>query len=337
MAKNIDIGADLEDLEKGLIEVTAKDDRERAAGELVAVCLELVPRYPQLSVFLEYFGQWKQKHGDPLDSPQRFKDLVRNYTVRRLKVVKPQSFNMDLAGIKAAIRELIRRSVGTLSAANRYYLEEMLKAPPFKLARPASRAVEEEKYLEPEEVQALIAGCSPRIGLIVEALWQTGLRISELAGAKWSDLAPTPNGHHKLEVRGKGNKIRKVKIGAELIDRIRDVFAGGTWILEHSGKPYNTTYIWRRVRHYGERVLGRRVGPHTLRHSFATAMIDRTGNIKAVSRYLGHSDVSTTLAMYFHKAELPEEDLAELWSAVRGGPEEPARRPSRVEQLELDQ
>jgi integrase/recombinase XerD len=112
---------------------------------------------------------------------------------------------------------------------------------------------------------------------------------------------------------GKGNKERVLKLPAELVDRCRETFGGSQWLLETSGgRPYRREYVSNQIKRAGERVLGRHISAHTLRHSFASLKIARTGKIKAVSEYLGHSTTSITLDMYVHES-LDMNDLSAGW------------------------
>ena len=111
------------------------------------------------------------------------------------------------------------------------------------------------------------------------------------------------NGGVDIEVTGKGGKARKVRIACSLFDRLRKTFNGTTYLFETSkGNPYPRTYVTEMIERASKRSLGRMVGAHALRHSFATAMIAKTGKVQAVSEYLGHADPATTLRFYTHEA-----------------------------------
>ena len=94
-----------------------------------------------------------------------------------------------------------------------------------------------------------------------------------------------------------------------LIERIKRELAGAEFLFERpDGRPYKRSAVSMAIHRHGLRVLQRQISPHTLRHSFATLRIRKTGKIEAVSRYLGHSSTAITLDMYVHE-DLSMEEL----------------------------
>ena len=96
-----------------------------------------------------------------------------------------------------------------------------------------------------------------------------------------------------------------------LVQRILDNFAGCVFLFEHAGKTYNRVYVTDRIKLAGRLILGKNISAHTFRHSFATEKLKQTKNLKGVSKYLGHSSVSTTADLYVHD-ELGWEDVKGL-------------------------
>lgn len=215
-----------------------------------------------------------------------------------------------LAGAKHRIRWLFERSPEALDLGKRYWIDQELR----KIKPPAQkrRAVEEHHVLLPAEVKRLTEQSSERLGLMIEFLFVTGARVSEMTGIRPEDLSQE-DGLVAARVIGKGSKERLLKLPVDLVDRIRDSFSGVTWLMETAGgKPYRREYVSNQIKRVGERVLERQISAHTLRHSFASLKIARTGKIKAVSEYLGHSTTSITLDMYVHES-LDMSDLAAGW------------------------
>ena len=100
-----------------------------------------------------------------------------------------------------------------------------------------------------------------------------------------------------------------MRLARDLFDELRRTFTGSTYLFETSkGNPYPRTYVTDMIERASKRSLGRMVGAHALRHSFATATIAETGKVQAVSEYLGHADPSTTLRYYTHQS-LTDTDL----------------------------
>lgn len=143
---------------------------------------------------------------------------------------------------------------------------------------------------------------------MLEVLYAAGLRVSELVALRLSDV--------DLEVgyvrcRGKGSKERVVPLGAEAqtwarryLASARPVLARGqsssALFLNRFGRPLTRQGFWKLLRAYGRTAgIGRRVTPHTLRHSFATHLLERGADLRAVQMMLGHADISTT-QIYTH-------------------------------------
>jgi integrase/recombinase XerD len=189
---------------------------------------------------------------------------------------------------------------------------------------PPRRAQALPRYLTAEEVDALLAAPAtdtPR-GLrdraLLEVLYATGLRVSELVRLKIGEVR-RDEGY--LQFSGKGSKERIVPLGdtaREWIDRyVRDArprLAGGRetgdlflngWRPGPAGKPRPLTRagFWKLLRGYGRRAgIRSHLSPHVLRHSFATHLLERGADLRAIQAMLGHADLSTT-QIYTHVLE----------------------------------
>ncbi|MBI3779896.1 MAG: site-specific tyrosine recombinase XerD [candidate division NC10 bacterium] len=168
--------------------------------------------------------------------------------------------------------------------------------------------------LSQDEVGRLLAapptGTHPglRDKAMLELLYAAGLRVSELVTLRLSDV--------DLEVgyvrcQGKGSKERVVPLGAEAqkwvrlyLSSARPVLAKGqsnpALFLNRFGRPLTRQGFWKILRaHASAAGIDRRVTPHTLRHSFATHLLERGADLRAVQMMLGHADISTT-QIYTH-------------------------------------
>ena len=140
----------------------------------------------------------------------------------------------------------------------------------------------------------------------MELFYSSGLRLSELAGLRW-DQVDVASG--LITVTGKGNKTRVVPLGryasAALAawNRVRGQFAGfeePAVFVSNRGKPISVRTIQSRIKHWARHQgLPQRVYPHLLRHSFASHMLESSGDLRAVQELLGHADISTT-QVYTH-------------------------------------
>jgi integrase/recombinase XerD len=149
---------------------------------------------------------------------------------------------------------------------------------------------------------------------IVEVLYGSGLRVSELTALSLNDIS-FDLGY--IRCRGKGNKERIVPVGEPGIAVIQEYVSGvrkvllarnmkvtaeisNILFLSAAGKPLSRQGVWRILKkwakHYG---LDQRIYPHALRHSFATHLLDHGADLRCVQEMLGHADISTT-QIYTH-------------------------------------
>ena len=149
---------------------------------------------------------------------------------------------------------------------------------------------------------------------------EAGLRVSEVCDLRPRDL----NMHScKLQVRdGKGGKDRNLWVTHDLRDLIGewlDRRPDSTWLYPtRSGSRTSPRSVRRMVKNYATKAgigWADELSPHTLRHSFATELLGRTGNIRLVQKALGHADLSTTM-IYTHIVD------ADLEAALKGEQDE---------------
>ncbi|MBI2423165.1 MAG: site-specific tyrosine recombinase XerD [Candidatus Hydrogenedentes bacterium] len=166
-------------------------------------------------------------------------------------------------------------------------------------------------YLTREEVDKLLAAPDPREengirdAAILELFYSCGLRISELAKLPLHHVNAEES---SVRVRGKGNKERMIPLGRRAMEQI------GAWLkvrstleirsnslfLSAKGKTLSRTAVWLVVKKMAARAgIQKNVTPHTLRHSFATHLLDHGADLRSVQEMLGHADISTT-QIYTH-------------------------------------
>ncbi len=144
---------------------------------------------------------------------------------------------------------------------------------------------------------------------ILEVMYATGMRVSELAGLTMENLNIDVG---FLKCIGKGDKERIVPIGRQAkqilqkyISKIRPrLLKKGTTarclFLSRLGKPISRQSIWKIIKKYANAAnIKKKITPHTLRHSFATHMLERGADLRVVQELLGHADISTT-QIYTH-------------------------------------
>ena len=142
----------------------------------------------------------------------------------------------------------------------------------------------------------------------MELLYATGMRVSELCGLSMGDLDLV---ERVVRVFGKGSKERLVPVGRaaigavgmylrELRPRLEKGEGKGRLFLNARGRPLSRMGAWQILRKYVTRSgIGTRVTPHTLRHSFATHLLEGGADLRAVQEMLGHASISTT-QVYTH-------------------------------------
>jgi len=142
---------------------------------------------------------------------------------------------------------------------------------------------------------------------ILELLYSSGLRISELAQLRLDDIDLKRG---MVRVIGKGNKKRIVPVGKEAIQAIRDYlpvreklkqeYSSDRLFFTKSGRDFTDFQLYTILNKYFRLVAEQKgYSPHTLRHSFATHMLNRGADLRAVQEMLGHANLSTT-ATYTH-------------------------------------
>jgi integrase/recombinase XerD len=173
------------------------------------------------------------------------------------------------------------------------------------------------KFLSLEDVDRLLARPDPstprglRDKALIEVLYATGMRVSELVALKPADLH-LEEGY--LTCTGKGDKQRIVPLGHEAADWVRrymregrGTLAGGAtpWLFVNArdGGPLSRVGFWKVLKEYGLKAgISQRLSPHMLRHSFATHLLERGADLRAIQLMLGHADLSTT-QIYTHVLE----------------------------------
>ncbi|MDX1933563.1 MAG: tyrosine recombinase XerC [Capsulimonadales bacterium] len=145
-----------------------------------------------------------------------------------------------------------------------------------------------------------------RDGLILELMYACGLRVSEAVHVRWADL---DDRHGRLRVSGKGGKQRVVPVARPTLERLseyRREKGAGTgprdFVFMQGGKPMGRGLVWRRIKRYADLAgLPNRPSPHWLRHSFATHLLNRGSDLRAIQEMLGHARITTT-QIYTHVA-----------------------------------
>lgn len=182
------------------------------------------------------------------------------------------------------------------------------------------------EVLDLKEVEALIKAPDPQseVGArdlaILEVLYATGIRVSELCGLKVHDIDDTA-----VRVKGKANKERLVPIGEKALEALdyyllhyrTEAGEEQPLFVTSRGKPLDRVTVWKRIKLYAKKVgIVKAISPHTLRHSFATHLLDHGADLRVTQEMLGHADIATT-DRYTH---LSQKRLYEAFDAFHPRP-----------------
>lgn len=271
----------------------------------------------------EYLGALQTEQGASRNTLAAYRrdldDFVRFLAVRHrgLADVAPEDVlawveTMRGRGLRTAS---VARRLSALRGLYRHLVREgALKRDPTehvdrpRSARPLPKTLSREAALALVESPDVAEARGIRDRALLELLYATGMRASECLGLRRDDLNLTAG---YVVCTGKGQKQRLVPVGAEalqwvgrylrevrpLATRARD--SGGVFVNPRGG-PLSRQSLWIIVRRAGARAgLRRRVSPHTLRHSFASHLLEGGADLRSVQAMLGHADIATT-EIYTH-------------------------------------
>lgn len=235
-------------------------------------------------------------------------DVSSPTDVRREEVVD-YLIALRKAGLSA--RSAARR-LSSIRRFHRYLLTEGVAAKDPTEGLDAPRLIRALPYvLSPSEVERLLDVPFPdtaegaRDRAVLETFYSCGTRISELARLDLRDLSIA---EAELRVRGKGAKVRVIPLGRKAVVAIEHWLAArarfspkdSAVFISRRGRRMSRTGLWRVVKAAARRAhIGRNVTPHSLRHSFATHLLEGGADLRAVQELLGHADIATT-QIYTH-------------------------------------
>ena len=256
---------------------------------------------------LESYGRDVKKFIDYLDSEKvcAIKEVKYSHIADFLSVSKEKGFTATT----------IVRSIVSIKQFFKYLLIEKLidedpasqiKTPKMKKSIPG--------VITLDDVEALLASpdeTTPeglRDSAMLEVLYATGIRVSELIGLKLNDVNFD---HGYVIVYGKGSKERLVPVGESARQKLLSYLADArphilksrdakALFVTRRGGGMTRQGFWKLIKNYGLKAgVTKKISPHTLRHSFATHLLERGADLRTIQIMLGHSDISTT-QIYTH-------------------------------------
>jgi len=186
-----------------------------------------------------------------------------------------------------------------------------------KLGRPLPKSLSEAEVDRLLQAPDLDVALEHRDRTMLELLYACGLRVSELTSLQ---LVQVSVNQGVVRVFGKGNKERLVPMGEEALDWLQRYLAGPRGELlkgipcdvlfpSRRGRQMTRQTFWYRIKIYAQRAgINKDLSPHTLRHAFATHLLNHGADLRVVQMLLGHSDLSTT-QIYTHVAKQRMQEL----------------------------
>ena len=245
----------------------------------------------------------------------RFSIFLKDRKISPLKVSFDQiSQYISLLGKKLATRS-VARNISAIKTFFRFLVSEgkiqdnparLLEAPRTTLRLPGVLTFQEVEQLlnQPETAKPM----GKRNRAMLETLYATGLRVSELVNLKISNINLEAG---YLRTLGKGSKERMVPMGDKAMDAIKDYISQGRYhftkgknspylFLTSSCRPLSRQGFWKMIKKYGNQAgIRKEISPHSIRHSFATHLLEAGADLRSVQVMLGHEDISTT-QIYTH-------------------------------------
>ena len=248
---------------------------------------------------------------------KKYQDYLEEEKISHIDFIDRQTIQVCLGDLhdKGASAKSIARFISTIRSFHQFALREKYAA------KDPTVLIETPKYerrlpdvLEVDEVIRLLEtpdmskNNGYRYRAMLELLYATGMRVTELINLKVEDVNLIMG---FVRVFGKGNKERIVPLGETIIDILETYIetvrpqllkktVTDNLFLNLHGKPLSRQAIWKMIKQNGVKAeIFKTLTPHTLRHSFATHLLENGADLRAVQEMLGHADISTT-QLYTH-------------------------------------
>lgn len=253
---------------------------------------------------LRLFGAWlgKQNQDSRMLTEATHSDLLEFLASRVSAKIKASTTSRELSSLKRFYRFLLRQGRITIDPSLNIETPKLLRNLPESLTE--------------SEVDLLLSAPDLNYPLgfrdraMLEVLYASGLRVSELINLRYSQLSMDMG---VVRVMGKGRKERLAPLGEESLDwlnrytkEIRPVLLDGivtdTVFVTARGAAMTRQAFWYLIKRHAQQVgINKHLSPHTLRHAFATHLLNHGADLRVVQLLLGHADISTT-QIYTHIA-----------------------------------
>ncbi|HEX3011041.1 MAG TPA: tyrosine recombinase XerC [Syntrophomonadaceae bacterium] len=280
--------------------------------EKSASSLTIISYRTDLCQFFDFLSNWYGLPREEISSEVLNHKSVREYlAAMQDEGLSRSTMARKLAALRSFVKYLCR--------------ENILAGNPIATVSTPRQEKKLPRFLYPAEIDMLINApdidrpAGKRDRAILETLYCTGARVSELAGMNLADFNA---GEDFMKVRGKGDKERLVPIGSRAREALQSyIDYARPYLLKNQPddalfiNKYGTRLSTRSIRNiinkYVEQVaLNQKVSPHTLRHSFATHLLNAGADLRSVQEFLGHAKLSTT-QIYTH---LTRDDIKRIYN-----------------------
>ncbi|MEA3417487.1 MAG: site-specific tyrosine recombinase XerD [Thermodesulfobacteriota bacterium] len=253
------------------------------------------------------------------------KNRIKNISGADTAVILKHLIDLRSSGLGAKSRT---RHLIVLRGFYRFLTQEkIIKQDPSRIIDLPKGGMKLPDVLSVEEVKKLIDICDTkkpkgiRDAAMIELLYAAGLRVSELVNVKLQNVNMEAC---FVRVFGKGSKERIVPIGLYAKEKINYYIKSSRPLLlknmvsqylfvARAGKPMTRQGFWKQLKKYGQMAgIKKRLTPHSLRHSFATHLLEGGADLRAVQIMLGHVDISTT-QIYTHVAKKRLKEIHEKY------------------------
>jgi integrase/recombinase XerD len=278
---------------------------------------------PYIKGFKAYLQLEKSLSKNSIEAYQRdMEKLIQFFDVKGLN---PQPADINLATLREFLRWITELGMSTTSQArilsgikafyNYLLMEDLINKNPAELLESPKLKRKLPEVLDVHEIDLMVAQIDHskaegmRNKAIIETMFSCGLRVSELVNLKFADISYTDE---FVRVIGKGNKERLVPIGSIALkaiklykDTVRSHITAQTGhtdtvFLNGRGKGLSRVMIFYIIKDLAKRAgIHKNISPHTMRHSFATCLVEAGADLRAVQQMLGHESITTT-EIYTH-------------------------------------
>jgi site-specific recombinase XerD len=253
-------------------------------------------KIPQYDPVIRCFNEWLA--GRPVTE-----ETVREFFQAQERAgYSARSLRLHKVAIKAAIRHAFPSHDSRVDASLDAFFRSL------KTPRPETH-IQEGDIFSRDELKMLITASPHHVGLFIQALYNTGARISELLSVRLSKCERDRT-VIRCRITGKGKRERTLILDRKLFESIRIAFPSKDFLFANEGRPYSRQHMAREMKRHSREILSRDIHPHALRHSRVTHLLAAGKPLEAVSKFAGHTRVDTTVRFYAHNILQVQEILA---------------------------